>query len=794
MNGQFVIRTGQETMEHNLRKPVPAINYRIHDRMTAVSASVFHNRNKFSLLMREPTMTMCNVPRLCFRGMLVIGLLWAAESRSEIAMRQETERIVSQHRSVYTKRPIGPNYQSVDAVLLGNGDVAVAITTTPAQIKEHLGHRRPEQIRFWFMKNDFWKLGNSTKSRLFGYIDFTFELRGKDLPEREYRVETDLYTATTHGRISHGEKPALQFTAWVSAVDNMVYVQFSAPAGGEVFWVDTQPHLMREDSTWKASGTDGYDEMHMQRSFPDGEPPTGMSMSAKRFGKRLKRGKLNKEPQTFVFAIDSLMKNPHYAQAVVKKMAEFDISRLDEMYTTHKQWWADFWAKSFIEIPDQVIEKQYYLANYVLASCCRDKDFPPGIRTTWTCNDHPRWSNDYHLNYNFQAGFYSLYGSNHPELGEVQDQPLLDYMPVGRKLARERLNMPGILYPVGIGPKGSTTWGSDYGQKSNASYGAVNMIFRWKTTRDLDYARKVYPYFQELTTFWEAYLEYEEENDRYVILKDSIHEQSGKDKNSVVSLALCRAVFEAALDMSKELGVDATKHEKWNHILEHLSDYATQQREGKTVFRYTEEGTEWWKGNTLGIQHIYPALGIGLESDPRLIKIARNTIDVMQRWSDHNGDNSFFPAAAYVGYKPQVIYEKLHEYAANFYRPNGLRHSQGHGTEKLSTIPNTINMMLCSVHKGIMRLYPAWPMDKDARFGNLRQFGAFLVSSELKQGVVRYVTVLSEKGRDLTLVNPWPGQAVTLKRNGAAAGTLSGQRLSIKTQPGEKLHLEPERR
>jgi len=494
----------------------------------------------------------------------------AAAEAAEVAalpdMQRETARIVSRHKGVYTQRPIGPNYQSIDAVLLGNGDVAVAVTTTPAQLKDQLGHRRPEQIRLWFHKNDFWKLGDRAKSKLFAYIDFSFELRGKDRPEREYRVETDLYTATAHGRVSQGDDQVLAFKAWVSAVDDMVYFQFSAPAKETVHWVGMEPQLIRAESAWQSRGTDGYETVIMRREFPDGTPPTGMSMAMKRFGNRLRHGALGKEPQTFAFAIGSLLDSHTHADDVAEKIEAFRIEDLPRHYEAHKRWWAEFWAKSFVEIPDKTIEQQYYLANYVLASCCRNMEFPPGIRTTWTCNDNPRWSNDYHLNYNYQASFYSLYGSNHVELGEVQDQPLLDYMPVGRELARERLDMPGILYPVGIGPKGSTTWGSDYGQKSNASYGAVNMIFRWKTTRDLDYAKKVYPYFQELTTFWEAYLTYEKENDRYVIEKDSVHEGSGKDFNSIVSLSLCRAVFKTALDMSKDLAVDSEKHEKWNHI------------------------------------------------------------------------------------------------------------------------------------------------------------------------------------------------------------------------------------
>jgi hypothetical protein len=74
------------------------------------------------------------------------------------------------------------------------------------------------------------------------------------------------------------------------------------------------------------------------------------------------------------------------------------------------------------------------------------------------------------------------------------------------------------------------------------------------------------------------------------------------------------------------------------------------------------------------------------------------TRSISQRWFDNNGDTSFFPAAAYLGYHPEEIYAKLHEFVDTQYRPNGMRNNK-HGMEKVATIPNTVNMMLCSVSR-----------------------------------------------------------------------------------------------
>ena len=85
--------------------------------------------------------------------------------------------------------------------------------------------------------------------------------------------------------------------------------------------------------------------------------------------------------------------------------------------------------------------------------------------------------------------------------------------------------------------------------------------------------------------------------------------------------------------------------------------------------------------------------------------------------------------------------------------------------------------------------FPCWPREMDARFGTLRARGAFLVSAELKGGTVANVKIVSEKGRDCTVQNPWLGRAVRVSRNGEPAETVQGERFTLKTAVNEKLCL-----
>jgi hypothetical protein len=145
-----------------------------------------------------------------------------------------------------------------------------------------------------------------------------------------------------------------------------------------------------------------------------------------------------------------------------------------------------------------------------------------------------------------------------------------------------------------------------------------------------------------------------------------------------------------------------------------------------------------------------------------------------------------------VGYDPNVILAKLHEYVTRHAQTNGFAAGNPHGIENCSIVPNTINEMLCMGHQGVLRVFPVWPKNKDARFGTLRAHGAFLVSSDLVDGAVQYVKLLSERGRACTFQNPWDGKAVRVYRKGKQAEALKGERFTFKTAVAESLVLVPD--
>ncbi|KAA6300444.1 MAG: hypothetical protein EZS26_003410 [Candidatus Ordinivivax streblomastigis] len=745
-------------------------------------------------------------------------LLFLSACNEQANHTRQVASVVGKHLIRFTKPAERvPARVSVDAPLLGNGFTGVTLSGSP------------EKQIFYVARNDFWRLKSAYRG---GYpaVLGKVELAIPGLEGASFLIEQQLYNAITTARFNK-DGFFLIYKTYVAATEDILVVEISMEGKetlegnvrltlpGEKEIIDNPPlEPAYPDKKELNVTTEGI--QYLSRAFEDSvdistkaaialriEIGRSLSLPDGRF--TLKQGK----PLRFVCAFSSNFKSRDCVATVIQKVNESTPKQLAIIEKEHKQWWKNYWEKSFVSIPDTAIERQYYLSLYGTASCSRDSDFPPPIFGTWITQEQPNWSGDYHLNYNHQAPFYALYSANRIEQAEPYYRPVLAIMPRGEYYSEKVTKIfHGILLPVGIGPLGieTTRWhpladkyrvgwkekgnvedeGLFWGQKSNAAYAVVNLSMQFYHTYDKNFCERVYPFVKGVAVFWENYLKYE--NDRYVIYNDAIHEGTVGNTNGILSLGLVKLVMQTAKDMSEFIGVDVDKRDKWMHINAHISAYPLQERNGKTVFRYTEAGIEWVNGNTLGIQHIYPGGQIGLDSDPELLKVAYNTVDEMQKWIDGNGSNSFFPAAVRVGYNPDTILYHLNRYVQHTF-PNGYQLSNPHGIENLSTVPNTINEMLCMGHQGVVRLFPVWPRNKDAAFHQIRTEGAFLVSAELTKGEVTDLSIFSEQGRELTLLNPWKNRKVRVEEVGSGEKTYEGERIKISTKPGKCYRFEPEK-
>lgn len=717
---------------------------------------------------------------------------------------------VGRHHAVFVAPPVRvPSDKQVDGPLLGNGDVGV-VCCGPA-----------EHLRFLIAKSDFWKSKPGYPNggpRPVGGID----LIAPALQGASYRVEVDLLRGELTGRFA-GNGVEVALCAWVSATQNLLLIEVAVLTGS----VALEPLL------WVATGDDAI--AHAQ---PEAQPATirrrydepGLAWPcevAVALG-NLERGATRVTLQAgqrgrWVAALCSGFEDAAPTAAATRRVAALDATQWEALQVAHRRWWADFWAESYVEIHDDLIERHYYGAQYLLACCCRNPDFPPGLWGNWITTDTPAWAGDYHLNYNYQAPFWGLYSSNHLRLAECYDAPLLHYIPAARRNAAQFLGVRGIYCEVGIGPHGfcSSLFRTNeqapgtiraaeldhghqfWGQKSNALFGAVPMILRWHHERKRDYARRVHPYLIEVAHFWEDYLKFED--GRYVIHQDAYSEAGPwegagweaqrEDVNPLISLGLLRLFFPAMIEIDTVLGGDARQCAKWRHFLDHLSPLPLAERDGRLLPQAAEGGPS---RNKIGANRltfhgtVWPASVVGQDLMPEYFLILREAATAWgeEVWvRDGNAFDTVPPGAARLRIDPEhilaMLRAKIHAHAL----PNLLIVQGGGGIETCGGITAGINEMLLQSYEGVLRLFPCWPAERDARFANLRAWGAFLVSAELAQGVVQGVELLSEQGGDCRLMNPWPGQPVRLTRNGRPAEVLQGERLAFTTAPGEVLAM-----
>jgi alpha-L-fucosidase 2 len=738
------------------------------------------------------------------------------------------EIYAGKYKAVFSAAPTRvPTAKTPDGPLAGNGDIGVTLGGTP------------DKLTFYFGKNDFWRAYPVYPG---GGIAFPgwLEVSIGALKGANYYAEQIQDKALIKGEFKK-DKLKLDLKTWVTATHNTVVAEFTANSACRLT-------LGLHTATGNTAVTDkGKDNgvIWVSRSFentPLLEWPSHVAIALKVIGAEADQaGNVNLKPNQKVALVITLYTNhdrKDWKAAAISESKTFTEQKIKEFQKEHEAWWRDFWTQSKVEIGDPFIEKYYYASQYLFGATSRGDKFAPGIWGPFVTQDSSAWGGDYHLNYNYQAPYWAAYSSNHIDETRNFDQPLLDYMEKGKAHAKSLLQIKGIYYPVGIGPKGlvTTRWpltpdemekryatrentiddGYKFlGQKINAVFSVGNMLMRFYSTYDNVYAQKIYPYMLECANFWEDYLKFE--NGRYVIYMDHYGEvmpnlrNGGKwrdqlgDFNSTLSVGLVKMLFKGIIDVSTFLNEDVSRREKWQHIVSHMSDFTVGEVDGKLSLKSVEKSPSAWHSGIGGLARvsihglILPGGVCGPVTDSAFNQILLS--DVM-RWKErmkapgewgntlNNGIETCFPGAVRVGYDSDEILKQLKDRIKLGSLTNLWITAGGGGIETLAAVPLTVNEMLMQSYEHVIRIFPNWNKKRNASFEQLRAYGAFLVSSKVKGGQIEYVKLTSEAGRPCVIENPWPGKKVQLQRDGKPAEVLSGKRFSFDTKVNEQLFLQ----
>ena len=737
------------------------------------------------------------------------------------------EIYAGRYKAVFTKAPQKvPTSKTPDGPLAGNGDIGLTLGGSP------------DKLTFYLGKNDFWRaypVYPGGGIALPGWLDVSISaLKGANFYAEQLQDKALIAGKFTKADFS------VSMNAWVAATRNTMVAEFTANKSCSM---KLGLYATKGNTAVNTEGQNG-DVIWVTRSFentPLLEWPSHIAMALKVVGTKVEKdGTLKLKPNQKVSLTVTMYTNhdsKDWKEKSIKEAQSTTQSSIATMKKEHEAWWKDFWGRSNVRINDPFIEKYYYASQYLFGATSRGDKFAPGIWGPFVTRDSSSWGGDYHLNYNYQAPYWAAYSSNYIVQTDNFDQPLLDYMEKGKQHAKDLLQIKGIYYPVGIGPKGlaTTRWpltpeemlkryatrentidgGYKFlGQKINAVFSVGNMLMRFYSTYDAVYARKVYPYLLECANFWEDYLKFE--NGRYVIYMDHYGEvmpnlkNNGQwrdqlgDFNSTLSVGLVKMLFKGIIDVSTFLKVDSGRVEKWQHIVNHMSNFTVGEVDGKLSLKGVEKSPSAWHSRIAGLARvsihglILPGGVCGPKTDSAFNQILLSDVS---RWKERmkapgewantlgNGIETCFPAAVRVGYDSDEILKQLKDRIAIQSLPNLWITADGGGTETLAAVPLTINEMMMQSYEQVIRIFPNWNKHKDASFDQLRAYGAFLVSSRLEKGAISYVKLLSEAGRPCIIENPWPGKKVQLIRNGQNAELLSGNTFAFDTKPGEYLEM-----
>ena len=491
--------------------------------------------------------------------------------------------------------------------------------------------------------------------------------------------------------------------------------------------------------------------------------------------------------------------------------------------------WKDYWNKSGVMLSDQFLERMWYRNLYFLNCATKDGVTTPGLFANWSYNNiGTAWHGDYHMNYNTQQPFWVTFSSNHLEKNLPYINLIEFLMPVSTNWAKEYYGLPGAYFPHSAYPVDMTmnpypvpTWGWEICETPWAVQG---LWWHYLYSGDIQYLKtRACGPIKAAVEFLVAYMKRPEasgpqwKDDKFHIFPTvppelyGLRPGFGFNYDCNVDLSLIKFIFKAYLEATEALSMEVEEKKLTDDvrmILSRFPEYPTaiSEKYGKVLVSVPGEHDQVVNNVPIALFAVFPGEDDDLLSDQDMTEVLKNTC--LNQQNEGGNDLVFLNLqAARLGmldierFKRQVSYSTM---------PNGTasdRVMQVHGRYSDMTnygfmdkmgiwfenfaLPAVVNECLMQSYNGTIRLFPNWPMDKDAEFYNLRSTGAFLVSASLKNGKVNEIKVTSEAGGVLKIVLPW-------KDGGIATSTLNGKKrisekiIEMRTAKGEAIIFKQE--
>lgn len=473
-------------------------------------------------------------------------------------------------------------------------------------------------------------------------------------------------------------------------------------------------------------------------------------------------------------------------------------------WKSHVKWWKDFWSKSSVKLPDELIEKQYYLELYKLGSVSRKGAPAITLQAVWTADNGslPPWKGDFHNDLNTQLSYWPAYTGNHLQEAVSFTDWLWKIRPVSLQYTKQYFGVDGLNVPGVVTLNGDPMGGwIQYSLSPTVSaWCAQYFYWQWKYSMDDRFLQqKAYPYIHDAAVYLE----------NITRLKDGVRKlplssSPEYNDNSVnawfkdwtnYDLSLARFLFSAASEIAKASGKeDEAIH--WKKIIGELPDY-----------NVNETGLTVAPGQSMESSHrhfspymaVYPLalLDVNWSKDKEIVDKSIQHIEKLgtRAWV---GYSFTWMSTLYArAYQAEKAVKQLQIFASNFCSPNSfhLNGDQKGGqysgfTYRPFTLEGNfafaqgVHELLLQSRQGYIEVFPAIPKDwENVSFTNLRAEGAVLVSGKIENERLITVKLFSEKGGEVNIKLP-KGKIQLAESKNAKTDILNADKMLIDFKPG----------
>jgi alpha-L-fucosidase 2 len=489
-------------------------------------------------------------------------------------------------------------------------------------------------------------------------------------------------------------------------------------------------------------------------------------------------------------------------------------SSFDQELKSHAVWWQRYWQQCTIQLPDSILEAQWYRELYKFGSASRRGAPPITLQAVWTADNGrlPPWKGDFHHDLNTQLSYWPAYSSNHLE----EESAFLDWLwwckPVAERYTNTYfgttgLNLAGVSTLTGE-PMGG--WIQYSLSPTVSAWLSHHFYLHWRYSLDKEFlCERAYPWIRAVAIHLDELSVRDEKGKRKLPLSSSPEINDNRvdawfREITNYDLALVRWLFGAAAELASELGIK-DEAGRWTLIQSEWPELATASEGGKLL---VAPGVEL-KESHRHFSHLMAIHPLGLLNWERGAS-DRNTIAASLSDLERLGPDLWCGYSyAWLGSmwararNGEKAAEALRIFSTCFCLPNSFHvngDQSGTGKSKFTYRPFTlegnfafaagIQEMLLQSHGGVVRVFPAVPTSwGDVSFATMRAEGALLVSAVRKAGKTKSVRIVSEMGGRVVLADPFAGGKFTSRGKRVTMLPARGGMIEFTAVPGAEVEF-----